>query len=83
MGKTSGQSGLLIKPSDEEILLRKLGDHYYGIFLLRAFDGIIHNLNGPLQSLFIRSEQMEQNLMHLQRVLELHELGKADELAPE
>lgn len=81
MGKTSGQSGLLIKPSDEEILLRKLGDHYYGIFLLRAFDGIIHNLNGPLQSLFIRSEQMEQNLMHLQRVLESHELGKADELA--
>ncbi|MBW1895511.1 MAG: GHKL domain-containing protein [Deltaproteobacteria bacterium] len=65
----------------EEALLRKLGNHYYGVFLLRVFGGIIHNLNGPLQSLYIRSEQVEQNLTKLQHVLESRELGKADELA--
>ena len=80
-GKPSGQSGLSAEPSMEEALLRKLGNHYYGVFLLRVLDGIIHNLNGPLQSLYIRSEQVEQNLTKLQHVLELRELGKADELA--
>jgi C4-dicarboxylate-specific signal transduction histidine kinase len=81
IGKSSGQSELLAEPSMEEVLLRKLGNHYYGVFLLRVFDGIIHNLNGPLQSLYIRSEQMEQNVTKLQHVLGLRELGKADELS--
>jgi C4-dicarboxylate-specific signal transduction histidine kinase len=80
-GKSSGQSDLSAEPSMEELLLRKLGNHYYGAFLLQVLDGIIHNLNGPLQSLYIRAEQVQQNLTKLQHSLALGELGKADELA--
>lgn len=70
-----------IEPMQEEVLLKKLGEHYYGIFLLRLLDGIIHNLNGPLQSLYIRSEQMEQNLNRLLGALESRELNQAEQLA--
>ena len=68
--------------SDKEaVFLRRLCDHYYGLFLLRHLDGIIHNLNGPLQSLYIRCEQMEHNLRRLQDMLGSREVGEARELA--
>ena len=79
----NGPEGLVnsLETQREEILLKKLGDHYYGIFLLRRLDGIVHNLNGPLQSLYIRSEQLEQNLNRLLGALEARELPQAEQLA--
>jgi signal transduction histidine kinase len=69
------------EPFTEEVLLRKLVDHYYGIYLLRLLEGIVHNLNGPMQSLYIRSEQFDQNLAQLQGALEGRKLDAAEELA--
>jgi len=56
--------------SREQILLRKLADSYYGACLVRVIDGIVHNLNGPLQILYIRSEQLEQNLEQLRGAMQ-------------
>jgi C4-dicarboxylate-specific signal transduction histidine kinase len=68
-------------PSEAEVLMRKLARHYYGVFVLNLFDGVVHNLNGPLQSLFIRSEQVEQNLIQLQGSLQSSQWDKVDQLA--
>ena len=68
MGNRRESSGGLISPSAslrEQILLRRLADNYYGVCLVRVIEGIVHNLNGPLQILYIRSEQLEQNLKQL------------------
>ena len=65
----------------EEALLRKLADRYFGIHLLKVVDGIVHNLNGPLQILFIRSEQLEQNLRQLQEAVEAQAFPEVGELA--
>lgn len=51
------------------MLLRRLADNYYGLYLVRVIEGIIHNLNGPLQILYIRSEQLEQGLQQLRGAL--------------
>ncbi|MCK4728603.1 MAG: HAMP domain-containing histidine kinase [Desulfobacterales bacterium] len=55
--------------SRERMLLRKLADNYYGVCLVRVIEGIVHNLNGPLQILYIRSEQLEQSLEQLRGTL--------------
>jgi hypothetical protein len=39
--------------SRERMLLRKLLDDYYGVFLVRVIEGVTHNLSGPLQVLYI------------------------------
>ncbi len=49
----------------ERVLLRLLADKYYGAYLLRVIEGVTHNLSSPLQVLYIRSEQLEQNLGQL------------------
>lgn len=79
-GETSGE---LIYPSGssrERMLLRKLADNYYGLYLVRLIEGIIHNLNGPLQILYIRSEQLERNLQQLRRSLQSEALSELDGL---
>lgn len=77
----TGRSGAPSVSDKEAVFLRRLCDHYYGTFLLRHLDGIIHNLNGPLQSLYIRCEQLEQNLRRLQNILESNKAGEARKLA--
>lgn len=79
--ESPGKRACPAEPSTEEVLLSKLVEHYYGVYLLRLLQGIVHNLNGPMQGLYIRSEQLEQNLVQLQGALEGRELDSADELA--
>lgn len=74
----------LIRPSEssnERMLLRKLADNYYGLYLLRVIEGIAHNLSGPLQVLYIRSEQLEQNLDQLLGATQSRESTEVDRLA--
>ncbi|MFH1076866.1 MAG: ATP-binding protein [Pseudomonadota bacterium] len=49
----------------EHLLLRRLADHYCAAFLVRMLDGVIHNLNGPFQILYVRSEQLSMNIKQL------------------
>jgi signal transduction histidine kinase len=73
MGNGGESSGGLIFPSAssrERMLLRKLADNYYGVCLVRVIEGIVHNLSGPLQVLYIRSEQLEQNIEELRRAMQ-------------
>jgi signal transduction histidine kinase len=68
MGKQTDGSGGKAPPatsSTERALLRKMADSYYGLHLLEVIQGIVHNLNGPLQIIYIRSEQLQQNLEKL------------------
>ena len=65
----------------ERMLLRKLADNYYGVWLVRVIEGIVHNLNGPLQILYIRSEQLEQSLEQLWGVLQSEALTEVEGLA--
>lgn len=61
-------------------LLRRLADDYYGTFLVRVIEGVVHNLNSPLQVLYIRSEQLEQGLQQLRDTLQSEVLPEAEEL---
>jgi C4-dicarboxylate-specific signal transduction histidine kinase len=45
----------------EEMLVRRLADHYCSAYLVAVIEGIIHNLNGPFQILYIRAEQLAMN----------------------
>ncbi|MBW1739579.1 MAG: GHKL domain-containing protein [Deltaproteobacteria bacterium] len=83
MDNRKESSGELIFPSAssrERMLLRKLIENYYGLYLVRLIKGIIHNLNGPLQILYIRSEQLEQSLSQLRGVLQSETLSEAEGL---
>lgn len=65
--QTDGSGGwtLPTTSSMERALLRKMADNYYGLHLLQVIQGVVHNLNGPLQIIYIRSEQLQQNLQKL------------------
>ena len=83
MGNRGESSRGLISPSAssrEQMLLRKLADNCYGVCLVRVIEGIIHNLNGPLQILYIRSEQLEQNLEQLRRAVQSEALTELEGL---
>jgi len=67
--------------SRERILLRKLADNYYGVYLVRVIEGITHNLSGPLQVLYIRSEQLEQSLEELRSSVQSEGLTELERLA--
>jgi signal transduction histidine kinase len=66
--------------SRERMLLRKLLDDYYGVFLVRVIEGVTHNLSGPLQVLYIRSEQLEQDLEQLQGVQQCEGVTEVERL---
>ena len=83
MGNRGESAGELTSPSAstrEQILLRKLADSYYGVCLVRVIEGIVHNLNGPLQILYIRSEQLEQNLEQLRGAVQSEALTELEGL---
>jgi C4-dicarboxylate-specific signal transduction histidine kinase len=63
------------------MLLRKLADHYYGLYLLGVIQGILHNLNGPLQILYIRGEQLERSLQRLKDLARSQQLTEVENLA--
>jgi signal transduction histidine kinase len=63
------------------MLLRKLADDYYGVCLVQVIKGIVHNLNGPLQILYIRSEQLGQSLKQLRGALQSEALTEVEGLA--
>jgi two-component system NtrC family sensor kinase len=68
MGNATKRSGEYTPPvisSTERVLLRGMMDNYYGLHLLKVIQGVIHNLNGPLQIAYIRAEQLQQNMQKL------------------
>jgi signal transduction histidine kinase len=67
--------------SVEEMLLRKFADHYRGMYFLQTLEGFVHNLNGPLQILWVRSEQLERDIGGLQEDLREARVTEATELA--
>ncbi|MGD8757446.1 MAG: ATP-binding protein [Deltaproteobacteria bacterium] len=67
--------------SREEMLLRKIADHYCDMYFLQTLEGFVHNLNGPLQILWVRSEQLEQDIGRLQQDLQEAHVTKATELS--
>ena len=79
--ESSGESTYEPASSRERTLLRKVADNYYGICVVRLIEGIVHNLNGPLQILYIRSEQLEQSLDQLRGALQSEALTEVDGLA--
>jgi two-component system C4-dicarboxylate transport sensor histidine kinase DctB len=72
--KSAGSAG-------ERMLLRKLADNYYGASLARLINGIVHNLNSPLQVLYVRSEQLEQGLGRIRTALQSEDVKGAEKLA--
>ncbi|NVM22087.1 MAG: GHKL domain-containing protein [Desulfobacterales bacterium] len=62
------------------MILRKLADHYCGVYLIRVLEGFIHNLNNPLQILCVRSEQLTKNIEKLREALEAEAVAEAREL---
>jgi len=64
----------------ELALLRKMADNYYGLHLLAVIQGVIHNLNGPLQIVYIRSEQLQQNLQKLMGAAQLQQSPEIEDL---
>lgn len=67
--------------SREEMLLKKLARHYCDLFFLETLGGFVHNLNGPLQIVWVRSEQLEQDIGRLQEDLREADVKKATTLA--
>ncbi len=58
-------------PSDRERRMVKiLADHYCGVYFVRTVEGFVHNMNGPMQILWIRSEQVQQDMEQLQKALQ-------------
>lgn len=52
--------------SRERQLLSALANNHCGMYFLRTLDGFIHNLNSPLQIVWMRSEQVLQDVIRLQ-----------------
>ena len=72
--------GNQLESSRERMLLRKIAENYYGVYLARVIQGIVHNLNGPLQILYIRSEQLEQSLEQLRSAIKLEAIAELEGL---
>jgi signal transduction histidine kinase len=53
--------------SKERELLRALAKHYCGVHFVRNLEGFVHNLNSPLQILWMRSEQVQQDIGRLEQ----------------
>ena len=66
--------------STERALLRKMIDHYYGLYFLEVIQGVVHNLNNPLQIVYIRTEQLQQNLHKLIGAAQLQEWPEMQDL---
>jgi len=66
---------------NERKLLQVLADHYCGAYFVRTLEGFVHNLNSPLQVLWIRSEQLQQDVRSLQKELKVMDGGTISEIA--
>lgn len=56
---------LSLSPTEQR-LLRSYGDKLCAAYFVRRLEGFIHNLNGPLQILWLRSEQVEKEIAEFQ-----------------
>jgi signal transduction histidine kinase len=63
-GRTGGQYPS--EASSERQWLGALADHHCGVYFLRTLDGFVHNLNSPLQIIWMRSEQVLHDVVKLQ-----------------
>jgi signal transduction histidine kinase len=79
--EVSEESVCRLGSSRERMLLRKLAENYYGACLVQVIEGIVHNLNAPLQILYIRSEQLEQSLEQLKVAVQSKALTEVEGLA--
>ncbi|OEU46816.1 MAG: hypothetical protein BBJ60_09810 [Desulfobacterales bacterium S7086C20] len=64
-------------------LLRAYADQFCAAFFVQTLEGFVHNLNGPLQILWLRSEQVEKEIAKLQtlpRTIGDESLGLVDRL---
>ena len=67
MGSAEQQANACTPPSSRErALLRALAKHYCGVHFVQNLEGFIHNLNSPLQILWMRSEQVQQDIGRLE-----------------
>lgn len=83
MGNHTGTSRTWGPPpvsSRERVLLRKLADNYFGLHLLGVIQGIIHNLSGPLQILYIRSEQLEHAVQRLRDAAQSDQFDEVEKI---
>jgi signal transduction histidine kinase len=80
--KTEGSDGWTppATSSTERALLRKMMDNYYGLYLLDVIQGVVHNLSGPLQIAYIRSEQLQQDLQKLISTAQLQQSPGVEDL---
>ena len=67
MGRDEQQSRASNASSKERELLRALAKHYCGVLFMRNLEGFVHNLNSPLQILWMRSEQVQQDIRKLEQ----------------
>lgn len=83
MGNATKRPGEWMPPvtsSTERVLLKRMMDNYYGLHLLKLIQGVVHNLNGPLQIVYIRAEQLQQNLQRLIGAAQSRELAGVEDL---
>jgi signal transduction histidine kinase len=53
----------------ERQLLGALANYHCGVYFLKTLEGFVHNLNSPLQIVWMRSEQVLQDVLTLQRTI--------------
>ena len=77
--KDRGAQGLL--PSEKKALFAVLNDHYCGAYFSETIEGFVHNLNSPLQILWIRTEQVQNDLNQLQDAIQRTDRQELSEIA--
>ena len=85
-GVGMGSAGQTADPCIPEItrerqLLNALANHHCGVYFLRTLEGFVHNLNSPLQIVWMRSEQVLQDVVKLQAKISGGDTGDIRTLA--
>jgi C4-dicarboxylate-specific signal transduction histidine kinase len=70
MESSGGKNQTKALSGNERALADVLSEHFCGTYFVRTLEGFIHNLNSPLQILWIRSEQLRQDVQQLQREMQ-------------
>ena len=77
--QTAGQC--MPEISRERKLLSALANYHCGVYFLRTLDGFVHNLNSPLQIVWMRSDQVMQDIGKLQTKVTEGDLTEISNLA--
>jgi len=82
MGRVSQTAGQYTPEiSRERPLLSALANHHCGVYFMRTLEGFVHNLNSPLQIVWMRSEQVLQDVVKLQTKISGGDTTKIGKLA--